>query len=231
MKPTTLARTHTHSHTHTSTHNQHWESRYGTSCSRSRGSSGDERVQRWLYRPLICCSLWHQQSPAPKAQENRGGKLKTYNLPQPHILPPFLSGLLLEVYVCNRAVTMNISRMNSACNIISAPPDPSCFPFSPTWMAWMLHCTYRGSIGSWYELNSSALVSCCAPSCSGARLILSDSPVLSQRPYSCRCSAVSKSFFILPRRLVTQDLSNKITTVYFSLCGTMERGSELSCNV
>lgn len=42
---------------------------------------------------------------------------------------------------------------------------------------------------------------------------------------------LSKSFFILHCRLVTQDLSNKITTVYFRLYGTVERGSELSCNV
>lgn len=64
-----------------------------------------------------------------------------------------------------------------------------------------------------------------------ALLTLPDSAARSHSPYSCRYFVLSEQFFILHCRLVTQDLSNTITTVCFSLYGTMERGSELSCNV
>lgn len=57
------------------------------------------------------------------------------------------------------------------------------------------------------------------------------SALAAQGAKGCRHSEVSHSFFILGCRLVTQDSSNEITTVCFSHCGSVEMGSELSCDV
>ncbi len=121
--------------------------------------------------------------------------------------------------------------INCTCSIIYAPPRPFMpFPFSH--MDGMdsplrLYGQHRGLI--WAEQELIGLLLCAEQYWSPAHSLWQ--PAHPQIPYSCEYFVVSKSFFILPRRLVIQDLSNKITTAYFSLCGTMERGSEPSCNV
>lgn len=121
--------------------------------------------------------------------------------------------------------------INCTCSIIFAPPRPF-LPFLSSHMDDMdsplrLYRQHRDLM--WAEQQLIGLPLCAELHWSPAHSLWQ--PAHPQIPYSCKYFVVSKSFFILPRRLVIQDLSNKITTVYFSLCGTMERGSELSCNV